>query len=66
MAVPRILQAIGMIFWNGGGISGDSIPQLVITSVIVAAKQETDIVVISLQMINNSRKAIKQHAHPMG
>ena len=47
---PGILQAIGMIFWIGRGISGDSVLQLIITLIIVAAKQETDVVVISLQM----------------
>ena len=52
---PGVLLAVGMLLWIRGGIHWYSIPKLVIPPVIVTAKQETDVVIISLQIINNNK-----------
>ena len=63
---PGVLQAISMLLQIRGGICQYSVPESVITTVTVTAKQEIDIMIISLQIINNNKKIIKQHVHPIG
>ena len=57
---PGVLWAISMLLWIGGGIHWYSILKL------VTAKEETDIMIISLHIIKNNKKIIKPHIHPIG